>query len=57
MRRFCRWWDRSSPRHFPKEATAMMSGLHRRRAQAIMLPIALLVGRTADQLGKEAFCS
>jgi len=39
---------------FPKEATAMMSACIV-AAQAIMLPIALLVGRTADSWGRKAF--
>ncbi len=37
---------------FPKEATAMMSACIV-AAQAIMLPIALLVGRTADSWGRK----
>ena len=38
---------------YPKEATAMMSACIV-AAQAVMLPIALLVGHTADSLGAEA---
>ena len=37
---------------YPKEATAMMSACIV-AAQAVMLPIALLVGRTADTLGRK----
>ena len=37
---------------FPKEATAMMSACIV-AAQAVMLPIALLVGRTADSWGRK----
>jgi MFS family permease len=37
---------------YPKEATAMMSSCII-AAQAVMLPIALLVGRTADSWGRK----
>jgi MFS family permease len=52
MHRFCRLWVQKLALAHPGWGTAMMSSCII-AAQAIMLPIALLVGRTADTWGRK----